>query len=250
VLGMKKYLFLLCLLLSAGVYSQALRVAAASNLRYVLEDIKIKYIELNPHAAIEISIGASGALTQQIIHGAPFDIFMAADTSFPQKLQDAGCTVGTIITYGIGKLVLWSNTLDVSKGMSILTEKKVTRIALAKPEIAPYGEAAVQCLKFYKLYDALQSKFIYADNVSQAAQFAETGNAEAAFIAYALVLGPELNNKGTFFVPDPKSYKPVEQACVLLKNSKGNHEAQKFMNFVLSDECKPLFEKYGFHVPH
>ncbi len=175
---------------------------------------------------------------------------MAADASFPQKLQDEGCTVGVIKTYGFGKLVLWSNTLDVSKGMSILAEKRVSRIALAKPEIAPYGEVAVQCLKFYNLYDALHSKFIYAENVSQAAQFAETGNAEAAFIAYALVLGPELKNKGTYFVPDPKSYKPVEQACVLLKYSKGNPEAQKFMNFVLSDACKPLFEKYGFHVPH
>jgi molybdate transport system substrate-binding protein len=247
---MRKCLFLLCLLLSMEVHSQTVRVAAASNLRYVLEEIKVQYLKMNPNSAIEISLGASGALTQQIIHGAPFDFFMAADASFPQKLNDEGCTVGVIKTYGFGKLVLWSNTLDVSKGMNILTENRVTRIALAKPEIAPYGEVALQCLKFYKLYDILQPKFIYADNVSQAAQFAETGNAEAAFIAYALVLGPELKNKGTFFVPDPKSYKPVEQACVLLKNSKGNPEALKFMNFVLSDACKPLFEKYGFHVPH
>ena len=109
-----------------------------------------------------------------------------------------------------------------------------------------YGEAAVQCLKYYKLYEELQSKIIYADNISQAAQFAETGNAEAALIAYALVAGPELKNKGTCYVPDPKSYNPVEQTCVLLKNSMGNPEALKFMNFVLSNTCKPLFEKYGF----
>jgi molybdate transport system substrate-binding protein len=247
---MKKYFVFLCLLINMEFHAQTVRVAAASNLRYILEEIKIKYLKMNPNSAIEISLGASGALTQQIIHGAPFDFFMAADASFPQKLQDEGCTVGVIKTYGFGKLVLWSNTLDVSKGMSILTEKRVTRIALAKPEIAPYGEVAVQCLKFYKLYDLLQPKIIYADNLSQAAQFAETGNAEAAFIAYALVMGPELKNKGTYFVPDPKSYKPVEQSCVLLKNSKGNPEALKFMNFVLSDACKPLFEKYGFRVPH
>jgi molybdate transport system substrate-binding protein len=247
---MKRYLVFLCLLMNMQIHAQTIRVAAASNMRFILEDIKVKYLKLNTQATIEISLGASGALTQQIIHGAPFDFFMAADASFPQKLQDEGCTVGIIKTYGFGTLVLWSNTLDVSKGMSILADKKVRRIALANPEIAPYGIVAVQCLKFYNLFNALQSKFIYADNVSQAAQFAETGNAEAAFIAYALVLGPELKNKGTYFVPDPKSYKPVEQTCVLLKNSKENPEALKFMNFVLSDACKPLFEKYGFHVPN
>jgi len=246
---MRKCISLLCLLLSMEIHSQTIRVAAASNLRFILEEIKIKYLELNPRATIEISLGASGALAQQIIHGAPFDFFMAADTSFPQKLQDEGCTAGPIKTYAFGKLVLWSNTLDVSQGMSILAEKRVTRIALAKPEIAPFGSVAVQCLKFYDLYNVLKPKFVYADNVTQAAQFAETGNAEAAFIAYALVLGPGLANKGTYFLPDQRSYKPVEQACVLLKNSKVNPEAQKFMNFVLSNACKPLFEKYGFHVP-
>jgi molybdate transport system substrate-binding protein len=246
---MKKNIILLLLLAGLQVNSQTLRVAAASSLRYLLEDIKMKYLELNPDASVEISLGASGALTQQIIHGAPFDFFMAADASFPKKLQDEGCTLGAIKTYGFGKLVLWSNTVNISKGLSILTDTRVTRIAIAKPEIAPYGKAAEECLKFNRLFDALQPKIIFADNVSQAAQFAETGNAEVAFIAYSLVQGPGLKNKGTFFIPDPKSYKPVEQACVLLKNSNGNPEALKFMNFVLSKVCKPLFEKYGFQVP-
>jgi molybdate transport system substrate-binding protein len=247
---MKKYVVFLCLFLNMEIHAQTVRVAAASSLRYVLEDIKALYLKVNPKSAIEISLGASGALTQQIIHGAPFDLFMSADVTFPQKLQLEGCTVGDIKTYGFGRIVLWSNTLDVSKGFSILSEKRVNRIAMAKPEIAPYGAAAVQCLKFYNLYNVLKPKFIYSDNVSQAAQFAETGNAEASFIAYALVMGPELINKGTYFVPDPKSYKPVEQACVLVKNSKGNPEAVKFMHFLLSDTCRPLFEKYGFYVPH
>jgi molybdate transport system substrate-binding protein len=247
---MKKFTVILCLLLNMQMHAQTIRVAAASSLRYILEDIKILYYKVNPNSVIEVSLGASGALAQQIIHGAPFDFFMAADISFPKKLQQEGCTVGDIKTYGFGKIVLWSNTLDVSKGLSIMSEKRVTRIALAKPEIAPYGAVAVQCLKFYNLYDVLKPKFIYADNVSQAAQFAETGNADASFIAYALVMSPELSNKGTYFVPDPKSYKPVEQACVLIKNSKDNAEALKFMNFVLSDACRPLFEKYGFYVPN
>jgi molybdate transport system substrate-binding protein len=243
---MKKYILLGCLFLDLAMQAQTVRVAAASSLRYVLEEIKVKYLEQNPHSTIEISLGASGALAQQIIHGAPFDFFISADARFTRKVKEEGCTTGQISTYGSGKLVLWSNTLDVSKGMDILIDKRVHRIALAKPEIAPYGEAAVECLKYYRLYDKLHSKIIYADNISQAAQFAETGNAEAALVAYALVAGPELKNKGTCYIPDPKSYDPVEQTCVLLKNSLGNREALKFMNFVLSNTCKPLFEKYGF----
>jgi molybdate transport system substrate-binding protein len=243
---MKKYILFGCLFLHLVMQAQTVRVAAASNLRYVLEEIKIKYLEQNPHSTIEISLGASGALAQQIIHGAPFDFFMSADTRYPIKVKEEGCTTGSISTYGSGKLVLWSNTLDVSKGMDILMDKQVHRIALANPEVAPYGEAAVQCLKTYRLYDKLRSKMVYADNIAQAAQFAETGNAEAALIAYALVAGPELKNKGTCYIPDPESYNPVEQTCVLLKNSLGNREALKFMNFVLSNTCKPLFEKYGF----
>jgi len=245
---MKKCLIFLFLLLYMGIHAQTVRVAAASNLRFIMQDIKAEYLKLYPHAEIEISLGASGALMQQIIHGAPFDFFLSADASFLQKLKNEAFTIGDIRIFGYGKLVLWSNTLDVTKGMAVLSEKRVTRIALAKPEIAPYGEIAVQCLKFYKLYDALKPKFIYADNISQAAQFAETGNAEVAFLAYSLVMGPELRNKGTYFIPDHKSYKPIEQACALLKNSKGNPEALKFMNFVLGDACQPLFERYGYLV--
>lgn len=229
------------------VQAQTVRVAAAGNLRYIIEDIKAQYIVLNPKTKIDITLGASGALTQQIINGAPFDFFMAADVKFPMKLKELGCVSGDVKTYAFGKLVLWSNTIDVSTGMASLA--KAMRIAIAKPDIAPYGERAVQCMKFYNCYESNKPKLVYADNISQTAQFAQTGNADAAFVAYALVLGPELNGKGTFFIPDEKSYKPVEQACVLMKGWERNPEAANFMKYVLSVECKPVFEKYGFIVP-
>lgn len=229
------------------MHAQTVKVAAAGNLRYIIEDIKAQYMLLNPKTKIDITLGASGALTQQIINGAPFDFFMAADVKFPMKLKELGCVSGDVKTYAFGKLVLWSNTIDVSTGMASLA--KATRIAIAKPDIAPYGERAVQCMKFYNCYESNKPKLVYADNISQTAQFAQTGNADAAFVAYALVLGPELNGTGTFFVPDEKSYKPVEQACVLMKGWERNPEAAKFMKYVLSVECKPVFEKYGFMVP-
>jgi molybdate transport system substrate-binding protein len=230
-------------------HAQTVRIAAAGNLRYILEDIKTMYIKENPSVKIDVVFGASGTLTQQIINGANFDFFMAADKSFPDKLKEQGVASGDVKTYAFGKLVLWSSTLDVSKGLDILLDKSVTKIAIAKPAVAPYGDRAVQCLKFYGLYEKVKDKIVYADNISQAAHYASTGNTEVGILAYALVMGPELKGKGTYIVLDTKSYKPVEQACVLIKSWEQNREAAKFMKFILSAECKPIFEKYGFMVP-
>jgi molybdate transport system substrate-binding protein len=247
---MRKILLALCFIGSLATYSQTVRVAAAGNLRYIMEDIKAEYIKKSPKAKINVVYGSSGSLTQQIINGAAYDFFMSADIKYPQKLKEQGCASGAVKIYGYGKLVLWSNSIDLSQGIESLNDPKITHIAIAKPDIAPYGERAVQCMKYYKIYDKLKGKLVYADNIAQAAQFAESGNAEAAFIAYALVFGPEMQKKGKYYLLDEKSYKPVEQACVLLKGWERNPEASKFMNFVLSAECKPIFKKYGFILPN
>lgn len=244
---MKKVLTILLLAFSISLQAQTVRVAAAGNLRYILDEIKVKYTKVSPKANIIINLGSSGALVQQISNGAGFDLFMAADKIYPEKLKAQGLVKGNIKTYAFGKLVLWSNTVDVSKGLEIITDNSVKRIAVAKPDIAPYGTRAIECLKYYKLYDKVKDKIVYADNIAQAAQFAQTGNAEIGFLALALALAPDM--KGSYFVLDTKSYKPVEQAMVLLKSWQANPEAAKFMNFVLSADCKPIFEKYGFIVP-
>lgn len=246
---MKKVFIALLLAFSVSLQAQTVRVAAAGNLRYILDDIKAQYALKNPKVKIDITLGASGTLTQQIINGASFDFFMAADKTFPDKLKEQGVASGDVKTYAFGKLVLWSSSLDVSKGLDILLDKSVTKIAIAKPAVAPYGERAIQCLKYYGLYEKVKDKIVYADNIAQAAQYASTGNAEVGFVAYALVMGPELKDKGKYLMLDTKSYKPVEQACVLIKGWERNPEAAKFMKFALSAECKPIFEKYGFVVP-
>ena len=246
---MKRILVFLLLAMSIAAQAQTVRVAAAGNLRYILDDIKAQYAIKNPKVKIDVMLGASGTLRQQIINGASFDFFMAADKSFPDKLKEQGVASGEVKTYAFGKLVLFSSSLDVSKGLDILLDKSVTKIAVAKPAVAPYGERAIQCLKFYDLYEKVKDKIVYADNIAQAAQYASTGNTEVGFLAYALVLGPELKDKGKYIVLDTKSYKPVEQACVLIKGWERNPEAAKFMKFVLCVECKPIFEKYGFIVP-
>jgi molybdate transport system substrate-binding protein len=246
-----KRIFIVVFILIAcmNLYGQKVRVAAAANLRYIMDEIKILYEEKNPKVKIEVTLGASGALLQQIINGAQFDLFMAADKTFPNKLKELGAASGEVKTYAFGKLVLWSNVVDVSKGINVVADNSVVHIAIAKPEIAPYGERAIQCLKYYGLFDKVKNKIVYADNISQAAQYASTGNAEVGFLAYALVLAPDMKDKGKYFVLDPKSYKPVEQACVLVKTWERNSEASKFMAFILSNECKPLFEEFGFILP-
>ena len=228
--------------------AQTVKIAAAGNLRYILDEIKTMYISKNAKAKIDVIIGASGALTQQIMNGAGYDLFMAADKVYPDKLKDMGYVSGDVKTYAFGKLVLWSNMVDISKGIGIITDKTVTHIAIAKPDVAPYGARAIDCLKFYKLTEAVKDKIVYADNIAQAAQFAQSGNAEVGFIALAIALSPEMKDKGKYIELDPKSYKPVEQAMVLIKGWERNPEAKKFMAFVLSAECKHLFEKYGFIV--
>ena len=244
---MKNILLVLILALSLSLQAQTVKIAAAANLRFVLDDIKEKYALVNPKVKIIVNLGASGALVQQITNGADFDLFMAADKIYPDKLKAQGIVTGKVQTYAFGKLVIWSNTVDVSKGLNILTYDAVKRIAVAKPDVAPYGARAVECLKYYKIFDKVKDKIVYADNIAQTAQFAQTGNAEIGFLALALAMAPDM--KGSYFVLDTKSYKPVEQAMVLIKSWQSNPEAAKFMKFVLSDQCKPIFEKYGFLVP-
>lgn len=244
---MKKIFLLLIVVLSLNLKAQTVKIAAAANLNFVIEEIKTKYEKQNPETKIVISLGSSGTLYQQITNGADFDIFMAADKKFPQKLKDDNLIYGEVKTYVLGKLVLWSNMVDVSKGIEILADKSVNRISIAKPELAPYGERALQCLKHYNLFGKVKDKIVYADNISQAAQFAKTGNAEAAFIALSLAISPEM--KGKYFELDTESYTPIEQSLVLLKTGKDNPEAAKFLKFVFSSECKSIFEKYGYLVP-
>jgi molybdate transport system substrate-binding protein len=244
---MKKLIFSLLMVVSIGIQAQTVKVAAAANLRAVFDDIESAYERTNPKTNVSANFGSSGTLLQQILNGAEFDVFMAADNTFPVKLKDQGAASGEMKVYALGKLVLWSNRLDVSKGLEILTDPSVKRIAVAKPELAPYGDRAIACLKQAGLYDKVKDKISYADNISQTAQFAQTGNAEVAFLALSLTMTPDM--KGSVYVIDPKLYKPVEQAMILVKGWKVNPEAAEFMKFVLGADCKPIFEKYGYIVP-
>ena len=227
--------------------AQKVNVAAAANLRYVLEEIKTAYVKQNPRAKVNLTFGASGMLVQQIQNGASFDFFMAADNEFPLKLKEKGLTTGPMATYAFGKLAIYSTSIDVDKlGLKALKEESIKKIAIANPETAPYGERAIELLKSQKLYDGLKSKIVLGENISQTAQFAFTGNAEIGFIALSLALAPDMDKKGNYYIVPQSLYKPIEQACILIKTPVLNTEAAKFRKFVLSPATKAIWEKWGY----
>jgi molybdate transport system substrate-binding protein len=248
---MKRTILSIAILLTVFVIqAQKVNVAAAANLRYVLEEIKTAYVIQNPKAKVNLTFGSSGTLVQQILNGASFDFFMAADNEYPVKLKTQGVTTGVMTTYAFGKLAIYSTTLDVEhQGLGVLNSPLINKIAIANPETAPYGNRSVELLKKQGLYDQLKSKIVIGDNISQAAQFAFTGNAEIGFVALSLALSPDMAGKGSYYIIPQKLYEPVEQACILIKTSVLNTEAGKFRKYVLSPVTKPIWEKYGYSVP-
>lgn len=248
---MKKILLSITLLICViAISAQKVNVAAAANLRYVMEEIKAAYLKQNPKSKVNITFGSSGTLVQQISNGASFDFFMAADNEFPLKLKDKGLTVGSMQVYAYGRLALYSTSIDVERtGLSALKSASVKKIAVANPLTAPYGERSMELLKSQGLYDDLKDKIVIADNISAAAQYAFTSNTELGFIAYSFALAPDMAGKGYCYIIPQKMYKPIEQACILIKTSTVNTETAKFKKFVLSDALKPIWEKYGYGVP-
>jgi len=200
-------------------------------------------------ANIEVIYGSSGNAFTQISNGSPFDLYFSADIIYPLKLKEAGLTLTDPKLYAIGRMVLWSASLDVSNGLSVLADKPNIKIATANPEHAPYGQRALEVLKFFRLYEKVEKQLIFGENISQAAQFCLIGNVDAGLIALSLVLSPSMSNQGKYFLIDEKSHQPLEQAYVILTHAKENKLAFAFAKFVSSQPARVIFEKYGFTLP-
>jgi molybdate transport system substrate-binding protein len=242
------YTLFASLLLTLTIQAQTIKVTAAADLRYAIDEIAKLYMKTNPGTNIEIVFGSSGNAYTQISNGAPFDIYFSADIMYPQKLKEAGLTITEPKLYAIGRIVLWSSTLDVSKGIDVLKTPKI-KIATANPEHAPYGQRAVEALKYYKIYDQVEKQLSFGENISQAAQFCLTGNAEAGLLALSLVLSPSMTNKGKYYLIPAETHRPLEQAYVVLKRAEGNKTAFDFCNFIETKAVRTIFEKYGFTLP-
>jgi molybdate transport system substrate-binding protein len=228
--------------------AQSITVAAAADLNYALTDLASQF-ERNTRNKVVLTIGASGILYSQITNGAPFDLFFSADEEYPKRLVGSGIAdVASLRVYAIGHLVLWvpnSSSLDPSKlQMGVLTESAVKRIAIANPQHAPYGRAAMAALEHYGLKAEVADKLVLGESVSQAAQFVQSGNAQAGLIAMSLAKSPAMAN-GKYWELPQDSYPELRQAVVIVSASKQKQTAQAFLDFVLSPKGQAVFSKYG-----
>lgn len=250
---MKKGLLLLFLFFFPFiVYAQRkIIVAVAANMQYTVEALKSEFQKTN-NIQIDIVIGASGNLTQQIMQGAPFDIFISADEKFPQKLFVNNFTAQPPKVYAQGLLVLWTikKNIQLNNHLQFLLSNNIKSIAIANPQTAPYGLAAESVLKKYNLYDKMKTKFVTGESITQTSQFIVTGAADVGFTAKAIVLSNEMKGKGSWIELNQADYPPIRQSAAFLKYGQRNHpfEAKKFYEFLYSSQAKAIYKKFGYIV--
>jgi len=227
-------------------------IATAADLIYAMNEL-IAQFEKASGCKGRLSTGSSGNFSSQIENGAPFDLFFSADVDYPRKLEAEGLAVpGTVFVYGIGKIVLWvrnESRLDVSKGVTALRDPSVRKIAIANPQHAPYGRAAEEALRKSGVYDAVKDRLVLGENISQAAQFVESGNADAGILALSLAVSPGLKEQGRYSKIPENLYAPIEQGAALLRASPNPQAARAFLEFVKTPDAAAVLERYGFTVP-
>jgi len=199
---------------------------------------------------VDVTYGSSGNFFSQLQNGAPFDLFFSADIEYPKRLETAGLAEpGTLYEYAVGRIVIWTpadSKVDVAKqGWNVLLDANVQQIAIANPEHAPYGKAAVAALQAAGIYQQVKAKLVYGENISQAAQFVQSGNAQAGIIALSLAISPPMKDGKSWEIPT-EMHPAIEQGAILLKSAKNKDTARAFLEFVRSKEGRAILEKYGF----
>jgi molybdate transport system substrate-binding protein len=198
---------------------------------------------------VSATFGSSGNFFTQIQNGAPFDVFLSADIEYPRRLVEAGFAQrGTLVRYAEGRLVLWTRRdsgVDVTPGLRALADARVRRIAIANPEHAPYGRAAVAALRREGLYDRVRPRLVLGENILQAAQFAHSGNADAGIIALSLAVGPSLRALGTYAEIPASLHPPIEQGAVVLESARDRQAARRFLAFLQQPESADFLKEHG-----
>jgi len=225
------------------------RIAAASDLRFVIPELA-RQAQKERHVRVNVIFDSSGNSFAQIQNGAPYDLFLSADIEYPQRLEAAGLAEpGSLYEYAVGQIVLWmpaGTKMDMTRqGWTTLLNSDVQKIAIANPKHAPYGRAAVAALRKAGIYDRVKAKLVYAENILQAAQFVQSGNAQAGIISRSLALSPEMKEGQAWEIP-AETYPPVEQAAVVLKSAGNKQAAKDFLEFMKSESGRRILEKCGF----
>ena len=243
---------LLLLLFAATLAAGQINIAVAANVSYAIDELKAEFAKLSPQTKVQVILGSSGKLTAQIKNGAPYGLFMSANMKYPEALYTDKIAVSAPVVYAQGGLAyLSARAQDFTKGMMLVRDTKIKKIAIANPKTAPYGKAAVEAMKSANVYDSVKTKFVYAESASQTVAYAVTA-AELGFVAKSSLYSPKMARykKNMNWAPvDPKLYRPIKQGIVLLKNSEKNKEYKAFYDFILGDKAKTIFIKYGYMLP-
>src|SRR5882757_694118 len=240
-------------LFSSVVRTQDLeiRVAAAADLKFAMEELSGKF-EKQSGTRASMTYGSSCNFFSQFQNGAPFDLFFSADMEYPKKLEAVGLAEpGTLYEYAVGRIVIWTpagSKVDVAKvGWKTLLDARIEKIAIANPEHAPYGRAAVAALQKAGVYESVKPKLVYGENISQAAQFVQSGNAQAGIVAKSLAVSPAMRDGKRWEIP-ADMHPALEQGAVILKDAKNKDAARAFLEFVKSPSGRAILSKYGFEV--
>lgn len=231
-----------------------LTVAAASDLKFVLGEIIAEFERRHPNIHVTATFGSSGSFVAQISNQAPFDVFLSADISYPQKLIEADLAAkDSLFPYAIGQIVVWvpkASQLDVeSQGIDVVLNPDVQKVAIANPKVAPYGRAAQAALEKSALYDKVVDRLVIGENIAQAAQFVETGGADVGIISLSLATAEPLSDKGRYALIPQALYPPIEQAGVILSSTKERDSADQFRAFLIGEWGQAILAVHGFKPP-
>ena len=240
-------------LLAAGQAAQAgekITIAAASDLKFALVEIVALFNQAHPGNQVETVYGSSGKFQAQIRQGAPFDLFFSADIAYPRALRADGFAASEVQPYALGRIVLWSPSRDAAKmTLADLADPSIQKIAIANPRHAPYGKRAEEALRAAGVWDKVESRLVYGENIAQTAQYVQTGNAQIGIIALSLALSPELSKLGGYALIPDKLHQPLEQGLVITKRATGNPLAQEFARFIAGQDARAIMTRYGFVLP-
>lgn len=229
---------------------EKITIAAAADLKFPMEEIVVLFKSTHPAAQIETIYGSSGNFSTQIRQGAPYDLYFSADIAYPRALRAEGFAASEVQAYGVGRIVLWSQSRDAGKmTLADLTDPSILKIAIANPQHAPYGKRAEEALKAAGVWEKVEPKLVYGENIAQTAQYVQSGNAQVGIIALSLALGPELARQGSYALIPDKLHQPLEQGFIITRRAADNLLARVFTRFMASKEARNIMGRYGFALP-
>ena len=248
----RRLLFALLLLATFRARAENLSIAAAANFTGPLEALTAEFKKRNPSTKVTVATGASGSLIAQIKNGAPYDVFLSADLEYPQALVGSGeAEASSLFTFAFGRLVLWTTrpSVQLASVAEAVRDPMVQKIAIANPDTAPYGRAARQVLGDLGVWADAFPKLVLGENITQTAQFVETGNADLGFVSLSVVLAPKLREKGRWLDVPARLHAPLAHGAVLTRRGAKSTAGKQFLEFLRTPAAKLILESFGYAVP-